>query len=191
MPAQPKTTSTEIVKAARHLLKKVGRDGFSMADVADLVGVRAPSLYGHFRNKSELMSAVELHVCSEIKKLWEKAAIANRPEASLMAQAKAARGFAKKDPHSYSLLFDIQSVPTEEGTAARGDVLTPIMVSLAALAGKEHAFGSARVLIPFLHGFISMELANTFRLAGGVDASFENGVATVLRGIRRPGRFDA
>lgn len=190
MPAQPKTTSTEIVKAARHLLKKEGRDGFSMNNVADLVGVRTPSLYGHFRNKSELFGAVELDVCSDIKMLSEKAAIANQPEASLMAQAKALRRFAKKDPHSYSLLFDIQSIPTEQGTAARGDALAPIMPSLVALAGKEHAFGAARVLVPFLHGFISMELSNAFRLAGGVDAAFENGVAMVLRGVRRPGQVD-
>jgi hypothetical protein len=39
--------------------------------------------------------------------------------------------------------------------------------------------------VPFLHGFISMELANGFRLGDGVDAAFETGVSTILRGIAR------
>jgi hypothetical protein len=39
------------------------------------------------------------------------------------------------------------------------------------------------VLVPFLHGFISMELANAFRLGGGLDAAFEKGVSTILRGL--------
>jgi hypothetical protein len=57
------------------------------------------------------------------------------------------------------------------------------MPSLAALVGEAHAFAAARVLVPFLHGFISMELANAFRLGKGVSLAFEKGVSTILRGL--------
>jgi hypothetical protein len=109
--------------------------------------------------------------------------------ATLIAQAHALRRFAKSNPNCYSLLFDVRSVPTEEGAAARSAGLAPMMPSLAALAGEEDAFVAARVLIPYLHGFISMELADAFRLGGGVDAAFERGVSVVLRGVARPFRI--
>lgn len=183
MPAHPKTTDAQIVQAARHLVECAGLDGFSMNDVAESVGIRAPSLYGRFKDRASLLGAVELQVCAELAGLLGKSIIANDPEATLMAQAQAVRRFAKRNPNSYSLLFDIRSVPTKEGASARAAALAPLIPSLAALVGKEHAFAAARVLVPFLHGFISMELANAFRLGKGVNAAFENGVSTILGGL--------
>jgi AcrR family transcriptional regulator len=191
MPAHPKTTDTQIVRAARLLVEREGRDGFSMNDVAASVGIRTPSLYGRFKNRSTLLGAVELQLCTELAHLLGKSVIANDPEATLIVQTKTIRRFAKRNPNTYSLLFDIHSVPTKEGASARAAALAPLMPSLAALAGRENAFAAARVLIPFLHGFISMELANAFRLGGGVDAAFKKGVSVVLRGLDRSFRFDA
>ena len=183
MPAHAKTTDARIVQAARHLVESEGRDGFSMNDVAASVGIRAPSLYGRFKDRASLLGAVEIQVCAELADLLGSSIIANDPVATLMAQSQAVRRFAKRNPNSYSLLFDIRSVPTEEGASARAAGLVPVRASLAALVGEEHALAAARVLVPFLHGFISMELANAFRLGGGLDAAFEKGVSTILRGL--------
>jgi AcrR family transcriptional regulator len=183
MPAHPKTTDTQIIQAARRLVEREGRDGFSMNDVAAAVGIRAPSLYGRFKDRASLLAAVELSVCAELEDLLGKSIIANNPEATLMAQAQAVRGFAKRNPNSYSLLFDIRSVPTEEGTAARGAAVAQLMAPLAAVVGEGQALAAARVLTPFVHGFVSMELANAFRLGDGLDAAFEKGVTTILRGL--------
>jgi AcrR family transcriptional regulator len=165
------------------LVERDGQDGFSMNDVAAAVGIRAPSLYGRFKDRASLLGAVELEVWADLARLLGKAIVANDPEASVMAQARAIRRFAKKHPNSYSLFFDIRFVPSEEGTAARAAAVAQVTAPLAELVGAEHAFAAARVLVPFLHGFISMELANAFRLGPGVNAAFENGVATILRGL--------
>jgi AcrR family transcriptional regulator len=183
MPAHPKTTDTQIIQAARRLVEREGRDGFSMNDVAAAVGIRAPSLYGRFKDRASLLAAVELHVCAELEDLLGKSIIANNPEATLMAQAQTVRGFAKRNPNSYSVLFDIRSVPTEEGTAARAAAVAQLTEPLAALVGEGQALAAARVLTPFVHGFVSMELANAFRLGDGLDAAFEKGVTTILRGL--------
>jgi AcrR family transcriptional regulator len=185
MPARAKTTDAQIVQAARDLVERKGRDGFSMNDVAAAVGIRAPSLYGRFKARADLLGAVEIHVCAELTGLLSDLIVSNAPEATLMAQTQAVRRFAVSHPNSYSLLFDIRSVPTQEGTAARASALAPLMPSLAALAGQDQAFATARVLVPYLHGFISMELANAFRLGSGVDEAFENGVSVILRGVAR------
>jgi AcrR family transcriptional regulator len=183
MPAHPKTTDAQVVKAARRLVEREGRDGFSMNDVAASVGIRAPSLYGRFKDRASLLGAVELQVCAELTVLLGKAVIANDSKGSLMAQAQAVRRFATRNPNSYSLLFDVRSMPTEEGASGRAAALVPLMPSLAALVGEGKAFAAARVLVPFLNGFISMELAKAFRLGGGLDAAFEKGVSTILQGL--------
>ena len=185
MPARAKTTDAEIVQAARQLVEREGRDGFTMNDVAASVGIRAPSLYGRFENRATLLVAVEIQICAELATLLSKPIVASEPEATLMAQAKLIRRFAKSHPNSYALLFDIRAMPTKEAKRARIAALAPLMPSLAALAGDEAAFAAARVLIPYLHGFISMELANAFRLGGGVATAFERGVSAILRGLAR------
>jgi AcrR family transcriptional regulator len=158
-----------------------------MNDVADAVGVRAPSLYGRFRDRAALLNAVELQVCAELAELVGKMTVQNKPEATLMAQAHAIRRFARKNPNSYSLLFDKRSAQTQEAIAARAIALAPLMPSLAALVGQDHALIAARTLVPFLNGYISMELASAFRLGGDVEAAFENGVSVILRGLVRTG----
>lgn len=188
MPAHPKTTDAEIVQAARRLIEREGRDRFSMNDVAESVGIRAPSLYGRFRDRAGLLGAVEQHVCAELARKLSKLIIDGNPEATLKAQAQALRRFAKRSPNSYSLLFDIGSARTAEGTSARAAAVAPLLPSLAALAGEDHAFAAARVLVPFVHGFISMELADAFRLGGGLDAAFEHGVSVILWGLRQSSR---
>ena len=185
MPARPKTTDSQIVRATRRLLEREGLDGFSMNDVAESVGIRAPSLYGRFKDRTSLLGAVEIQVCAELSELLSKLIVADDPETTLMAQARAIRRFAKRHPNGYSLLFDIRSIPTKEGTAARRAALAPLMPSLTALAGEKDAFAAARVLVPFLNGFISMELAKAFRLGGGLDKAYERGVTVILRGVAR------
>jgi AcrR family transcriptional regulator len=183
MPAHPKTTDLQIIQAARALLEHKGRDGFSMKDVAAAVHIRTPSLYGRFKDRADLLSAVDLQVWAELADLLSRSIVADDATATLMAQARAIRRFALGNPNGYSLFFDARLPPTDTGTAARGAAVGRLLEPLGALVGKERAFASARVLVPFLHGFISMELANGFRLGDGVDAAFENGLSVILRGL--------
>jgi AcrR family transcriptional regulator len=187
MPAHPKTSETQIVQATRQLVEAKGLAGFSMSDVAAAVGIRAPSLYSRFKDRADLLGAVDLQICAELAALLRAALVADDPAASVMAQAQAIRNFARTNPNCYSLLFDLRGDPTEAGKTAREAVLDPFLPSLVALAGELGAFGAARVLLPFLHGFISMELASAFRLGGGLDEAFENGVRVILRGVASQG----
>jgi hypothetical protein len=57
------------------------------------------------------------------------------------------------------------------------------MPAFVALVGKDQAFAAARVLTPFLHGFVSMELAGAFRLGPDLDRAFTRGVGTILAGL--------
>jgi AcrR family transcriptional regulator len=184
MPAPPKTSDDEIVGAVRKLLEAQGRDGFSMNDVARVVGVRAPSLYGRFADRASLIDAVERALWGELGRRLERAAVGPTPVAVLTAQARAYRAFAKANPEGYALLYRIDADHSEAGTAARTAAVAAPLHAFGALVGERHALTAARVLTPFLHGFVSMEIADAFRLGGGVDAAFEHGVATILQGMK-------
>jgi TetR/AcrR family transcriptional regulator len=56
--ASIQTTSEKILDAAEDLFAASGYAATSLADVADIVGIRTPSLYNHFRNKEALYGAV-------------------------------------------------------------------------------------------------------------------------------------
>ena len=191
MPAHAKTTDAQIVHATRQLVEREGRDGFSMKDVAALVGIRAPSLYGRFKDRASLLAAVELLLWADLAVLLGDAIVEGDPVASLMKQAHAIRRFALGRPNSYALFFDVNSVPTEDGTAARAAAVVQLMSPLTMLVGEAYAFAAARVLVPYLHGFISMELANGFRLGSGVDDAFERGMSVILQGLIQSFKPDA
>lgn len=53
-----KSTAERILDAAEDLFSEKGYDATSLGDVADVVGIRSPSLYNHFKNKKALYSAV-------------------------------------------------------------------------------------------------------------------------------------
>ena len=52
-----------------------------------------------------------------------------------------------------------------------------MLTATAALAGPEQALEAARMVTAWAHGFVSMELADAFRMGGDVDQAFEYGIA--------------
>lgn len=182
MPARPKTSDSEIIAATRELLERKGRDGFSMNDIAAAVGIRAPSLYRRFEHRAALLGEVELVLWDALGQALANV-VADEPAETLIRQAHAYRRFAKRNPNGYSLMFDATSPHTEAGVQARARALTAAMPAFTALVGVDHALAAARVITPYLHGFISMELAGAFRLGGGLDAAFNEGVTSILRGL--------
>lgn len=56
--AASKNPRTEILKAAAKLFSMKGYAGTTMAEIADAVGIRGPSLYYHFSDKSDVLRAL-------------------------------------------------------------------------------------------------------------------------------------
>ena len=183
MPAPSKVTRSQIIAAGLVLLERNGREGFTMADVAEAVGVRSPSLYGHFADRAALLAELELTLWNELTKALAKRMIEGEPMKTLKAQAAAYRRFATEHPNGYALLFDVRSKHSEQGVRARTAAVNAALPAFAALVGDQQALVAARVLTPYLHGFVSMENAAGFRLGAGLDAAFEYGVETILRGL--------
>ncbi|MEO8998890.1 MAG: TetR/AcrR family transcriptional regulator [Rhodanobacter sp.] len=58
MSAVPEGTAARVMDAAEALIQQRGYGGFSFDDVAEVVGIRKPSVHHHFRTKADLVAAV-------------------------------------------------------------------------------------------------------------------------------------
>lgn len=151
-----------------------------MHAVARHIGVRAPSLYKRFANRAALLVAVELEVLDELAGLINRAAAVTSPEAQLRAIAKSHRRFAHAHPKLYGLVMSGETVHDAAATEARRRATLPMINAFKLLVGDKEALPAARVLTAFLHGFVSMELANEFRLGPGVEEAFRRGLDLII-----------
>jgi AcrR family transcriptional regulator len=102
MSAPAKTSDREICEAARRLLEIHGEAGLSMQAVADAVGVRAPSLYKRFADRTDLLTAAARHALEELTELLGDPPGGLETYESLERLAHTYRKFAKKNPRMYA-----------------------------------------------------------------------------------------
>jgi AcrR family transcriptional regulator len=185
MPAHSQTSTAAIVAAGRHLLEERGMDALTMRDVADAVGVRAPSLYKRVRSRSDLFRLVLEDVTDELTAVLDAAANSGDPVADLRAMAAAYRRFAYANPVAYTLMYapNAASGATERSVRSSATLLRAV----TDVAGPQHALPAARTIVAWANGFITMELAGAFRLGGDVEQAWNFGLDRILAAIRRTG----
>lgn len=164
----------EIVAAALELLEQDGPEAVSMRAIADRIGIKAPSLYKHYRDKEALEVAM---IAAGFRS--SAAAFTNAIEDAadpLSALAAAYRSWALAHRHLYRLMthkpLDREALPAGVEEAAALPVVQ--------VAGGDRA--RARALWAFAHGMTSLELAERFPADADLDAAWAAGVAA-LRGL--------
>ncbi|HEX9064293.1 MAG TPA: TetR/AcrR family transcriptional regulator [Streptosporangiaceae bacterium] len=184
MPAHAQTSTAAIVAAGRHLLEELGPDALTMRDVADMVGVRTPSLYKRVRSRADLFRLILEDVADELTVAIDAAVSSGDPAADLRAMLAAYRRLAHANPIAYTLMYAPQPVP---GATERAERMSATLLRLAAeLAGQRNALPAARTIVAWANGFITMELAGAFLLGGDVEQAWEFGLDRVLNAVRLP-----
>jgi AcrR family transcriptional regulator len=87
--------SEQIASEARALLEEEGHEALTMRRLGERLGIRAPSLYKHFRDKDELEAAVVAAGTHELRDAWAS------PQ-----PAPAHRAYALEHPHLYRLMSE-------------------------------------------------------------------------------------
>lgn len=189
MPTPERTTTEEILSAARDILETDGLTGLTIAAVAKRVGIRSPSLHKRVGTRDELVGMVADATVADLADLLQILARDQtlEPRETLAHLAYGFRNFAKEHPVGYQLIFG----PGPKAMRPRTETLvraTGALVTAASrLVGPADALAAARLLTAWAHGFVSMELSGAFRMDGDVDHAFVYGLDTVINSLGREG----
>jgi AcrR family transcriptional regulator len=170
----------EIVAAAKELLAKAASvDDVSIRAVADAVGITPPSIYLHFADKTELVSAVVVDVFAELDAaMVAEAAAADGPMARLRAHGMAYVRFAVGHPEHYRIAM-MDPCPTpgiDEVLASSAFVHFQATVEECIEAGifpEGDPIPTTLDLWASAHGVASLLITKPFLPWGDVDAAAE------------------
>jgi len=180
MSARAKTSDRAICEAVRRLLESQGEAELSMQAIAAEVGIRAPSLYKRFTDRADLLSAAARDALEELAELMHDPITVEKTYESLERMAHLYRRFAKNNPRTYALIFSEEMAAREDLMVARQAATEPLLSLLTRTVGKEASLPAARLVVSYLHGFISMELAKSFRFGGNVNDAFQYGLTKII-----------
>lgn len=167
MPTPQRTSLAEIVAAGREVLETGGPGRVTMQAVADRVGVRAPSLYKHVRDREALLTLIAAATLQDLRERLEA-------QDSLAGMAHAYRTFAHERPEGFRLLSTRSATAEDLARASE-----PVLAAARTAVGEADALEAARFMTAWLTGFLSMELAGAFRLGGDLDRAFAYGIERV------------
>lgn len=154
------TRRDEILHEAAQMLEEGSPEALTMRSLAARIGVRAPSLYKHVRDKDDILAGLQERALVDLSREVTAAG------PGLDALAGAYRSWAKAHPRLYEVatrrpLARDRLTPGVEAAAA-----APL---LAAAGGDEHR---ARCLWGLVHGLVDLELANRFPPNADLDATW-------------------
>jgi len=191
-----------VVKAALHLLDEVGLDGLTLRRLATELGVQAPALYWHFKNKQELLD----QMADAITPPAEPPAPGEGWESWLASRARAGRAALNRHRDGAMLAASTRPEPRQFENI---EMQIGVLVDAGLTAGE--ALSALMTVGNYVAGFTLEEQADRMRgeepdpehwaeeLAGYPltlaavqaigdpqgDASFEAGLALLIDGIRR------
>lgn len=161
--------------AATRLFDAKGRDGFTMRELANEIGVSAMTPYRYFKDKDDILAAVRARAFTRwAEKLESAFAGATTAPQKSEAVFRAYIAFAFGEPAAYRLMFDL-SQPDESAypdlvaatTRARATMTDYVraLIRDGILEGDPELIG--RVFWASLHGAVVL------RLAGKLDAEYD------------------
>jgi len=134
-----------------------------------------------------LLRAVSDSVVADLSQTLAGADATDDPGADLRSVAFEYRAFVLRNPNGYRLVFadlPADASPDPADLAAMG---LPVVRATGRLVGEAQALESARTVVAWAHGFVSMELAGAFRLGGDLDRAYAFGIDAILAGFSAVG----
>ncbi|HET7397600.1 MAG TPA: TetR/AcrR family transcriptional regulator [Intrasporangium sp.] len=161
----------EILDVAAALLEEEGPDALTMRELAGRMGIRAPSLYKHVRDKDEIVAGLQERALTHLARHLAAA------DPGLGGLADAYRSWAMAHPKLYEVatrrpLARERIAPGVESAAA-----APIV---AAAGGDEHL---ARALWALAHGLVDLELSDRFPPGADLDATWRTALRAFSGGM--------
>jgi AcrR family transcriptional regulator len=176
--AAPDGAPERLIQATHRLLAEQGPSAIKARTVASAAGLSTMAVYHHFGGIPELIRAVIDHGFKELDRAFSQVPVTNDPIADLAVLALTCRRVARENPHLYDLMFGLSTRATYRplsdsdvrlsgrSPAFRG-VYAHVAQACARLVdsgrvGQQQTDVVAAQLWSFVHGFITLELSETF-----------------------------
>lgn len=163
------TRREEILDVAASALEEEGLDALSMRRLAARMGIRAPSLYKHVRDKSDIVAGLQERALIDMARHLATA------DPGLTALTDAYRSWARAHPKLYGVVTQRPLARDRLAPGVESAAAAPIV---AAAGGDEHL---ARALWALAHGLVDLELSDRFPPGADLDATWRTALAQFER----------
>ena len=169
-----------VVEEAARIADEIGFSRFTLAMLAQRLGVALPSLYKHVRGMDALQQKVSALATAELAMQLSAAAAGRARLDAVRAVADAYRGYARRHPGRYPATQRVPDADDPEHLAAGERAVGTIYAVLVGygLSGDD-AVDATRVLRSGLHGFVVLENEGGFGLPRDVDRTFDRLVSAM------------
>ena len=164
----------ERVVDAAVALADEGLEHATFARLAEVLGVRAPSLYNHVNGRAALLRLIALRGLNGLHDAIASAAAGLSGEDALRATAHAYRAYALSNPGCYEATLAAPEESDEELLQAAAQLLELLGAILRAWKlDEQHTVDAIRSIRSSLHGFVALEQGGGFTMARDLDTSFK------------------
>lgn len=181
MPYPSQIDKTAIVVQARAMIERDGVEALSLAKLASALGVKAPSLYRHVKNKARLLEEVSFLTFQLLIEAMNAAAPTEEdsPTERLLLQCNAFRRYAHANPRTYVLAY----TSTERGDEAQlVQLVLPFQQTMAHIISEEKSLTALRGLLALMHGFVMLEIHQQLRRGGDLNQTFDEVIRAYIMG---------
>ncbi len=185
MPKRRRLNRDRVISRAVALADEAGEvSAVSLADLARALDIRPPSLYNHIDNVEDLRQAMALFGVQQLTGALREAAAGLVGREALAAMAQAYRRFAQAHPGLYPLTIRAPDPEDEELSARAQELLQMLLLVMASIGLQgDEALHAIRGLRAILHGFVSLEASEGYKMPLDREESFRRLVTAYLEGI--------
>ena len=177
-------TPDRVVAEAAALADEKGAAALSLAEVAERLGVRVPSLYKHVGGLDDLHRRIALAGLRDLTEVLGAATVGRSGADALRACAAAWRSYARDHPGRYAA---VQRAPDPADAELHAAGAGLVRLVFAVLRGygldEDETVHATRAVRSALHGFVSLEAIGGFGLPQDVDASYDRLVDLLHAGL--------
>jgi AcrR family transcriptional regulator len=175
----------KVIEKAAVLANGAGRpEAVTLTALAEALNVKVPSLYNHVKNYDDLQLGMAVYGGHLLIGRLRTATQGKVGPEAILALAHANRAFANDQPGLYPLLITAPDPDDEQRTAVAQEILQLFLLILAScgLTGDDalHAIRGIRAVV---HGFITLETTEGFKMPLDPNKSFDLAVKTFLKGL--------
>jgi len=175
-----------VVAAGAALADQVGFADLTMAQLAERVGVRTPSLYKHIAGQDDLNRRIAALALTEAADAIGLSTQGYAGRDALAAAARSFRDFVLTHPGRYAATIGVAPTGPDDPIAVAGQRLLGSFTAVlrAYPIGPADMGHALRTLRSAFHGFATLQSAHGFQWSADVDDSFEWLITLLDRALR-------